>query len=279
MNTEMIVASTRQDSAEAVLDSREVAKMVEKEHAKLLKDIRRYSEQLAEAKIDFYSYWEKSEYSRDDGRKYPCYLITKKGCEFIAHKMTGTKGTVFTARYIERFHEMENTLQAAPVSEQVLEFMRGQLEINREQQKFNETLMQHCKDIIGILGEQKAIPERTATGSDWLEDDSNPFETENPLMEAIREDRCKSRLKILNRQITKCAELSDIPVNNVYHYLYQAIQKSLYVDLRVLMDIYQEQTGTKSTSPIHVIAANQTLFDYAEGLIGKVLGQAYELNA
>ncbi len=41
----------------------------------------------------------------------PCYRITKKGCEFIAHKLTGTKGTIFTARYINRFHEMEDILE------------------------------------------------------------------------------------------------------------------------------------------------------------------------
>lgn len=41
----------------------------------------------------------------------PCYQITKKGCEFIAHKLTGTKGTIFTARYINRFHEMQDILQ------------------------------------------------------------------------------------------------------------------------------------------------------------------------
>ena len=33
-------------------------------------------------------------------REYPCYRITKKGCEFIANKLTGTKGTESTARYV-----------------------------------------------------------------------------------------------------------------------------------------------------------------------------------
>ena len=44
-------------------------------------------------------------------KKRLCYRITKKGCEFIAHKLTGTKGTIFTARYINRFHEMEDILK------------------------------------------------------------------------------------------------------------------------------------------------------------------------
>ena len=42
----------------------------------------------------------------------PCYQVTKKGCEFIAHKLTGVKGTEFTAKYINRFHEMEDAIKA-----------------------------------------------------------------------------------------------------------------------------------------------------------------------
>ena len=34
----------------------------------------------------------------------------KEGCEFIAHKLTGIKGTEFTAKYIDRFHTMEQII-------------------------------------------------------------------------------------------------------------------------------------------------------------------------
>jgi len=95
------------------LPSMEVARMVEKEHSKLLKDIRRYSLQLNEAKIGLVEFFEESTYIDGKGESRPCYLITKKGCEFIAHKLTGTKGTEFTARYINRFHEMEEELIVA----------------------------------------------------------------------------------------------------------------------------------------------------------------------
>ena len=98
----------------STLSSLEVAEMVEKTHANLLKDIRRYSQQLAEVKIDFSDFWSESTYKSDNNTKqYTCYLVTKKGCEFIAHKMTGAKGTVFTARYINRFHEMEEAIHTA----------------------------------------------------------------------------------------------------------------------------------------------------------------------
>lgn len=87
--------------------------MVEKEHHKLLRDLRRYEEQFTEAKIGFSDFFLKSEYKDSTGRTLPCYRITKKGCEFIAHKLTGTKGTIFTARYINRFHEMQDMITQA----------------------------------------------------------------------------------------------------------------------------------------------------------------------
>ena len=93
------------------LDSREVAEMVGKQHNDLLKDIRRYVQQLGEGKISHTDFFTESQYTDKSNRQKPCYLVTKKGCEFIAHKLTGVKGTEFTAKYINRFHEMEDTIK------------------------------------------------------------------------------------------------------------------------------------------------------------------------
>jgi Rha family phage regulatory protein len=90
----------------------EVAEMVGKEHSKLLRDIRNYIEQLAEAKIGSGDFFTESKYKDANNQERPCYLVTKKGCEFIAHKMTGVRGTEFTAKYIDRFHEMEDSIKA-----------------------------------------------------------------------------------------------------------------------------------------------------------------------
>ncbi len=66
----------------------------------------------------------KSEYKDSTGRTLPCYRITKKGCEFIAHKLTGIKGTIFTARYINRFHEMQDIITAQAAEQQIPWFIR-----------------------------------------------------------------------------------------------------------------------------------------------------------
>lgn len=97
--------------AQKYLDSREVAEMVEKQHNDLLKDIRRYVEQLGEGNISHTDFFTESQYTDKSNRQKPCYLVTKKGCEFIAHKLTGIKGTEFTAKYINRFHEMEDVIK------------------------------------------------------------------------------------------------------------------------------------------------------------------------
>lgn len=92
---------------EQKLDSREVAEMVEKEHKNIIRDIRGYVNELGKLKIEPTDFFTESEYVDKSNRRKPCYLVTKKGCEFIAHKLTGVKGTEFTAKYINRFHEME----------------------------------------------------------------------------------------------------------------------------------------------------------------------------
>lgn len=99
------------EKLEQTLSSIEIADMIEKSHSNLIRDIRRYIKQFNEGKISPVDFFNESTYKDSKGETRPCYCITKKGCEFIAHKLTGTKGTVFTARYINRFHEMEDILK------------------------------------------------------------------------------------------------------------------------------------------------------------------------
>lgn len=95
------------DLTKTTITSIEAAEWCGKEHSKLLRDIRNYISQLGEAKIGFSDFFQESTFITEQNKTLPCYLVTKKGCEFIAHKMTGQKGTEFTARYINRFHAME----------------------------------------------------------------------------------------------------------------------------------------------------------------------------
>lgn len=63
--------------------------MVGEAHNKLMRDIRDYIEQLAQSKIGHGDFFAESTYKTSQNKTLPCYLVTKKGCEFIAHKLTG----------------------------------------------------------------------------------------------------------------------------------------------------------------------------------------------
>ena len=69
------------------ITSMEVAEMVGKEHSKLLRDIRNYVVQLGEAKIGFTDFFKEATYTTEQNKILPCFQVTKKGCEFIAHKI------------------------------------------------------------------------------------------------------------------------------------------------------------------------------------------------
>lgn len=102
------------------LTSIEVAEMVEKEHKNVLADIRKYSEELGVLKIQPSDFFVPSTYINSQNKEQPCFEVTKKGCEFIANKLTGIKGTEFTAKYINRFHDMESKLNTPLSLEQIM---------------------------------------------------------------------------------------------------------------------------------------------------------------
>lgn len=104
------------DLRKTTINSIEVAQMVGKQHKDLLRDIRKYCEHLGESKIALTDFFKESTYVTEQNKTLPCFLVTKKGCEFIAHKLTGQKGTEFTARYINKFHEMEEGKLPCPLN-------------------------------------------------------------------------------------------------------------------------------------------------------------------
>lgn len=101
-----------------VVDSREVARLVEKRHTDLLRDIRGYiniMEESNERKIASVDFFISSTYQDGKGETRPCYLLTKKGCDMVANKMTGEKGVLFTAAYVTAFEKMrEKAMQGLP---------------------------------------------------------------------------------------------------------------------------------------------------------------------
>ena len=52
-----------------------------------------------------------STYLDGKGEIRPCCLLTKKGCDMVANKLTGQKGVLFTAAYVTAFEQMRERIK------------------------------------------------------------------------------------------------------------------------------------------------------------------------
>ena len=108
-----------------VIDSREVARMMGREHGDILcyiegKAIGNHQiigilPTLLSNGFDPRAYFIESSYIADNGVSYRCYLCTRMGCELLATRQTKEKGILFCAKYVERFNAMEKELNSKSV--------------------------------------------------------------------------------------------------------------------------------------------------------------------
>jgi len=120
------------------VDSREVAEMVGKDHKNLLRDICKYVDILKDpgSNLSAANFFELSSYIDNQNQTRPCFLLTRKGCDMVANKMTGEKGVLFTATYVTKFEEMEQTLKTPAVKQMTQsELIFGLAQCNVELEK------------------------------------------------------------------------------------------------------------------------------------------------
>ena len=90
--------------------------MLGKEHKHVLqyiegnKDVVGIKPVLESQGLDYQKYFIPSTYKAGT-REYKCYLVTKMGCELLGNKQQGEKGILFTAKYVERFNQMEQAIK------------------------------------------------------------------------------------------------------------------------------------------------------------------------
>lgn len=74
--------------------------MVHKEHCDLMKSIKVYVQYLIDGNFAVNDFFIPRTYKDSTEKTLPHYMITKIDCEFIANKMIGVKGALFTAAYV-----------------------------------------------------------------------------------------------------------------------------------------------------------------------------------
>ena len=143
------------DENEEVLtiDSREVAKMIGKDHSELLKEIEGRKDGknvgiipiLEKGKFHLSNYFIESTY-KSGNRNYKCYLVTKMGCELLGNKQQGKKGILFTIKYVNKFNEMakelkeRNTYKLPQTFSEALRMLADKVDENGKLQEENKIM-------------------------------------------------------------------------------------------------------------------------------------------
>ena len=117
MSNTLVVQNNNTEVDVKRISSREVAEMMEVTHKNLLRKIGDINKVFGSSKLSHEKYWIEGTFE-NRGKQYKEYLVSKEGCEFLAHKSTGEKGILFTHRYMERFKEMEQIIEQG--SQQVI---------------------------------------------------------------------------------------------------------------------------------------------------------------
>ena len=156
-----------------VVDSREVAIMTGKQHAHLMRDIKGYAdiiENSNESRFGLVDFFIPSTYTDTKGEERPCYLLTKKGCDMVANKMTGEKGVLFTAAYVTAFEKMRTAAsQFASLSPQLqalISIEMRQQEQERRMDELSSRFEQNAKRMDNLAAAWSAP---LASGDNWQE--------------------------------------------------------------------------------------------------------------
>ena len=131
--------------------------MTEVRHSDLLEKINGYITHLTNGKFRSSDFFIPSTYKGGNGEIRPCYLITRKGCDMIANKMTGEKGVLFTAAYVTKFEEMERAQKPQCIEDLIILQAQSMKELRAEVNQLQST--------------QRAIKEAVIAEPDnWRED-------------------------------------------------------------------------------------------------------------
>ena len=223
-----------------VVDSREVARALEVRHSDLLEKVEVYTKHLANGKFRSLDFFIPGIYQDAQGKARPCYLLTKKGCDMVANKMTGEKGVLFTAMYVTAFEKMRNQL-SKPMTQNELIAAMAQANVEQERK---------------IL----ALEERADRNEEMLTELANVFDVPT----------CPDRghwQEEMNCRINSICQSYELNYQSFRKRLYERLELQLGVDLEARQRNLKKrlkESGAKydevqKVSKLHVISRDASL--------------------
>lgn len=208
-----------------VIDSREVAEMLGKEHKYVLRDIEGTDKvigilpTLIGANLHSSNYFIKSTYKDGNNRTQKCYLCTKMGCELLGNKQQGEKGILFTAKYVERFNQYEEQLKQT------------------RQPQLPQTYLEALKSLVASEEERLRLEEEKKE----LEND-NKHKTN--VIEGLTED---ISLADKRQRITQMIRYGSSNYAERYNLLYKEFNLAYHIDVKRRLENAKERGEVKKS--------------------------------
>lgn len=222
-----------------MIDSRDVSEMIDRPHNDLIKSIRTYLDYLAQGNFPLSDFFLPDTYKDSTGRTLPCYLLTRKGCDMVANKMTGEKGVLFTAAYVTKFEEMENKLKPQSIEDLIIMQAQSVKELRAHVAQVEDklTTVNHridSLDGINISGDAR---------------------------------------QRLVKMVQKYAHSQGLAYNKAWSDFKQAFNLTYHSNLELLITNFEQKTGMKNVTTPQYLAAVNRLEDgirVADKMINKV---------
>ena len=117
MDNQLINLGLTEKGGKAVVSSRDIARVFEKNHQHVMRDIRNIIENDAQWGASNFG---QSSYMNEQGKSQPEYLISRDGFTLLVMVYTGEKAMRFKKAYIAAFNEMERRLAPQNYKEALL---------------------------------------------------------------------------------------------------------------------------------------------------------------
>ena len=227
----LLTVQNEQGETIPVIDSREVARMLEKDHRDIIdyiegnknRGVTSIAECLVKKGILVSDYFIESSYLNNN-IKGKCYLVTKKGCELLGNKQQGEKGTLFSIAYVERFNTMEKELNSKSVhkypelareDELILSVVKGATPLDRVTALQELTALITDKATAPLKAELTQSKAELNEKTDFIDDINDCF----PISQIVKDNKqlLKDRkdIVICPAILNRAASELNMPVNKI----------------------------------------------------------------
>ena len=184
-------------------------------------------------------------------------MITKIGCDFIANKMQGKNGALFTAAYVKAFEKMRHSVQqSAPKTASEMFLLQAQINMEAEQRINRLEARQTAQDakIEGIAETFAATP---TEGEAWQEE--------------------------TRKKVTSLAEQSHTSYQDTWTKLYERLEREGHCRLSVLRQNARDRMRVNgatvaqqnNVSKLQVISENPRLRAIFSGILREEMARQF----